>query len=120
MGTSQVDVQVDSLPQMAKGWDEQAADMTKIVSEIGKNQLSDATSIVTGYGGQNFSGVGISQDYPLFTNALNAYGQVATEYAGLCQQGAQMMEQIGEALMTSYHNYQSTESANVKTVNNVG
>jgi hypothetical protein len=120
MGASQVDVQVDSLPQMAKGWDQQSADMKNIVKTINQNQLSDATSIVKGYGGQVFSGVGISQDYPLFTNALNAYGQVATEYAGLCQQGAQMMEEIGEALTTSYHNYQSTESANVSTVNNVG
>jgi hypothetical protein len=117
---AQVNVQVDSLLPMAKGWDEQSADMKKIVTEIGQNQLSDATSIVTSSGGMVYPGVGISQDYPLFTNALNAYGQVVTEYSGLCQQGAQMMEEISEALTTSYHNYQSTESANVATVNNVG
>jgi hypothetical protein len=119
-GQAQTNVQVDSLLPMAKGWDEQAAAMAKIVSEINSNQLSDATSIVTGYGGQNFSGVGISEDYPLFASAFAVYGQVVTMYGGLCREGSQMMDAIAQALVTSYHNYQTTESANIASVNNIG
>jgi hypothetical protein len=120
MAAPQLDVQRDSLIPMAKGWDEQSANMAKIVSEIRSNQISSATSIVSSYGGQSFSGVGISQDYPLFSSALSTYAQVSSEYEKLCQEGTQMMENIAEALQTAYHNYSEAESANVASVNNVG
>jgi hypothetical protein len=120
MASSQLDVQLDSLLPMAKGWDDQSVNMTKIVGEIGSAQISHATSIVSSYGGKSFSGVGISEDYPLFSSAFSTYAQVSSQYEKLCQEGAQMMEQIADALHKAYQNYQTAESANVASVNNVG
>jgi hypothetical protein len=115
-----VDVQLDSLLPQARAWDEQSSAMGKIVTEINGSQLANATSIVSGQGGEVIPGVGISQDYPLFSSALSAYKQVSAGIDRLCGQGQQMMERIADALTMAHRNYETTEVANIQSANNVG
>jgi hypothetical protein len=115
-----VDVQVDSLLPQARAWDEQSSAMGKIVTEINAGQVSNATSIVTAQGAEVIPGVGISEDYPLFSSALSAYTQVSGGIARLCGQGQQMMEKIADALTMAHRNYEATELANIQSADNVG
>ena len=115
-----VDVQLDSLLPQARAWDEQSSAMAKIAAEISGSQLSNATAIVSGQGGEVIPGVGISQDYPLFNSALSAYKQVSAGIDRLCGQGQQMMERIADALTMAHRNYETTEVANIQSANNVG
>jgi hypothetical protein len=115
-----VDVQLDSLLPQARAWDEQSSAMGNIVAEINASQLSNATSIVTSQGGEVIPGVGISEDYPLFSSALSAYKQVSGDISRLCGQGQQMMERIADALTMAHRNYETTEAANIQSANNVG
>jgi hypothetical protein len=115
-----VDVQLDSLLPQARAWDEQSNAMGNIVAEINASQASNATSIVTGQGGEVIPGVGISGDYPLFSSALSAYKEVSVGIARLCGQGQQMMEKIADALTMAHRNYETTEVANIQSASNVG
>jgi hypothetical protein len=116
----QVDVQRDSLLKQSQVWDQQSEAMGSIVTAINDNQVSDAASIVQSQGGTVFSGVGISQDYPLFREPLSAYAQVSSEYSKLCGQGQKQMQRIDEALVQAYKNYDATEAANIASANNAG
>lgn len=116
----QVDVQRDSLLPQAKVWDNQSTAIGKIASEIRGNTIGNAGSIVSNAGGQVIQGAGTSQDYPLFSSALSAYGQVCTEFGSLCQQGEKMMESIAQALRKAHQNYNTTEQANVSSAANAG
>lgn len=116
----QISVHRDALLPQAKVWDQQSAAMGKIVTEIGDNTMAHAASIVSNSGGQVIQGVGVSQDYPLFSSAISAYGQVCTEFGSLCEQGEQMMTKIGEALTVAYQNYNATEQANASSAANAG
>jgi hypothetical protein len=115
-----VDVQLDSLLPQARAWDEQSSAMGHIAAEISGSQLSNATSIVSSQGGEVIPGVGISEDYPLFSTALNAYKQVSAGIGSLCGQGQQMMERIADALTMAHRNYETTEAANIQSASNVG
>jgi hypothetical protein len=115
-----VDVQLASLLPQAKIWDEQSNAMGKMVAEINASQVSNATSIVRGQGGEVIPGIGISEDYPLFSSALSAYKQASADIARLCGQGQQMMEKIADALTLAHRNYEATEQANVQSANSVG
>jgi hypothetical protein len=115
-----VDVQLDSLLPQARAWDEQSSAMGKMVAEINTSQVSNATSMIAGQGGEVIPGVGISEDYPLFSSALSAYKQVSAGVAGLCGQGQQMMEKIADALAMAHRNYDATEAANIHSANDVG
>jgi hypothetical protein len=114
----QISVQRDALLPQAKVWDQESAAMGKIAAEIGDNTIGQAASIVSRAGGQVIPGVGISQDYPLFSSVLSAYGQVCTEFGSLCKQGEQMMAKIAEALTVAYQNYSATEQANASSAAN--
>lgn len=116
----QVDVQRNSLLKQSQVWDQQSEAMGNIVTAISDNQVSDAASIVKSQGGTVFSGVGISQDYPLFREPLSAYAQVSAEYSKLCGQGQKQMQRIDEALVQAYKNYDATEAANIASANNAG
>lgn len=107
----QVDVLLNSLLPQAKVWDEQSGFMGKIVAEIGASQVSKATSIVRNRGGEIIPGLGVSEDYPLFSDALNAYEQVSREFGSLCRQGQEMMEKIADALIVAHRNYEVNEQS---------
>lgn len=116
----QISVHREALLPQAKAWDQQSTAMGKIVTEIGANTMAHAASIVSNAGGQVIQGVGVSQDYPLFSSAISAYGEVCTEFGSLCEQGEQMMAKIGEALTVAHQNYSTTEHANASSAANAG
>jgi hypothetical protein len=99
MATDQVDVNRDSLLPQAKVWDAQAQTMANIASQA--------------------NSMGYSGDSGYFVDAVNAYLAAQQDIVIWCQQGAQEMRSIADALVAAKQQYDSTESTNTQNANNI-
>lgn len=107
-----VDVNRDSLLTQAKVWDAQSSAMGKILSEIEGTQQSSAARVKC-----------VDQslgDFFIFGDALGTYETVCMEYSRLVGDGQQEMQEIGDALIQSYQNYEKAEQVNARSASNAG
>jgi hypothetical protein len=88
-----IQVQMDQLPTVARGWDTNSEVMGGISSISGDLAYRD--------------------DPGLFAGFVRLYNALPVEVARLCEQGSRQMLDIAQAIMASYHNYENTEGANI-------
>lgn len=88
-----IQVDIDQLPKISRGWDHNALEMAQISRESLDLKYSDLVG--------------------MFSAFVDSYNAVAAEVGRVCGQGGTQMTAIAEGLLTSYNRYIGAEAENI-------